>query len=316
MMLVILSHFPGACERAGIAVKIRFLNLPWALGGMGVVLFWILSGALMIKTHAQVLDLKQFYKKKLMRIYIPHILAYLMLVVLCRALAPEMLWGGKWYSYLLSLMGLDFFGEPLANYGIGTMWLAGEWFTFPIVVIYLIYPILNKSFFQKRKETTILITLLMLLNLKFKIISYGGGWFSITNGIFLFWIGMLVETYRENILNHCTMIFAGGVALALLLELKWPTLVTPGVTELLGVALFLFIYQFDVALPLSGYISKYNFEAYLIHHRFFYIFVPMLITNEHGRFQQSFRLLLLIALVFMVSEKLSSVEKWVLKRIP
>ena len=93
-----------------------------------------------------------------------------------------------------------------------TPWITGEWFTAVIIYLYLLFPLLKYLFKKARLITTIVISLIFLVNLKLQILSGCEGWFSISNGLMAFWAGMLFQEYKQYI-PHPLIIGCGIICL-------------------------------------------------------------------------------------------------------
>lgn len=145
--------------------------------GVGVVLFFCLSGALLIKKYKENFNTLQFIKKRLLRIYIPHWISYVIAFIVSYSVYANTYTFKSIMGILFSFLGMDYFGESLyAIYNIPTYWLVGEWFTAVIVILYCIFPVLRFLYIKREKTTTIIIMLIFILNLKLQILSYGSGW--------------------------------------------------------------------------------------------------------------------------------------------
>lgn len=126
-VLIVLSHFYST------ASDNKYYNLPfmplkltmgggYGLGRIGVILFCMLSGALLIKRYNDNFNAKQFFKKRFLRIYIPHCIAYLFVFTYYMIMRPTYFKQNWLYGVLFSFLGLDFFGTPyythFSKYGV------------------------------------------------------------------------------------------------------------------------------------------------------------------------------------------------------
>lgn len=277
-------------------------------GGVGVVLFWMLSGALLQQKCSHEFSTISFYKSREVKIWLPQLLSYFVFFFICASLTPTNYQNLPLIGILSSMFGLEYWADQiLYKYGMHTVWLVGEWFTGTILFIYLIFPILRWAYRKYYTLSTILITLIFCVNLKLKFASSNGGWFSVTNGIFCFWIGMMIARYKKLFTYHISVLLA-SISCIILLILNpsnfWGIDQLP--TICFSFALFIFLFYFDNSNCLFDYISRYSFEIYLIHHRIFYLLIPLLLRSEHNLLAQNIIMLFVFAIVLMFAEKLAT----------
>ena len=107
------------------------------IGGWGVSLFLIISGAALMYVYDNELDALKFWKKRFLNIYpmfwIAYISAMLFNFYKYGSIDTSI---GKW-RYIFSFLGIDGY---IANWGIQTFFLVGEWF-----LGYIIFPILRNG---------------------------------------------------------------------------------------------------------------------------------------------------------------------------
>lgn len=113
IILICIWHFNTVCIEDGYTLPIVLLwNKSGTIqaGGVGVVLFFALSGALLIQKYkGKQFKTTSFMKKRLTRIYIPHCIAYVIAFLVCGILYPS--WyrvGNNIFGFLISLLGMDF----------------------------------------------------------------------------------------------------------------------------------------------------------------------------------------------------------------
>ena len=316
-LLIVLWHY---CSTS-IDLKLPILygkdllrrgNIGFATVGVGI--FFILSGALLHHNYKDKIDIKSFYKKRLVRIYIPIFISYIFLFGLTYIFNPSIIYFRK-ISILLSFFGLDFFGELLWNtIHVGTLWLVGEWFTTVILIIYLLFPLLRKLFIKHFYLTTILISIIFLVNLKLEFLTYGNGYYSITNGIMYFWIGMIFDKYKDYIKKY---IFIPIIICLLLLIINpkdifgfWYLYIF-----IFSASIFIILYQIKISNKFIDYICKYNYDIYLLHHRIFIIVMPLILVNCKSISQLILAFIFINLLVCVTSEKLNLISNKISNKI-
>lgn len=253
-------------------------------GGIGVALFLILSGAVLITNYGNELKIGQFFKKRVIRIFIPLCISYvIMFIILC------ILFNNTWENVnklglLFSLFGLEFFSGA----GLPTFWLVGEWFNTIIIIMYIIFPLLRLMLKKIPIISTILITCIFVANVHFKILTYGGGWFSITNSLMVFWIGMIIGYYKPK--YKYEMFVAGiiGIIPVIIFAQSINSCMFYLLTLLFSTFLFMIMGVINYSNKLTDFISKYNFEIYLLHHRILIWLLPLLAASFTSTIKELF----------------------------
>ena len=168
-------------------------------GGLGVAWFFILSGSVLQKKYADGVAPCLFYKKRILRLFIPLWIAYPFFYIACYPANPEIC-SAPFYSILSSLLGMDFY--YLYFTGTWDLLLVGEWFTSVIITLYLLYPLLRFLFSRYRKTVTLGLLILFALNQRLRVLTLCGNSWSVVNALLLFWLGMLFETYKGTIAKN------------------------------------------------------------------------------------------------------------------
>lgn len=317
-LLIVIHHFYTTCRDLKIVtnenVKYIINHGATGFGGVGVALFFILSGAVLWMTNKNI-SIIDFLKKRFTRICIPQWIGFVSAALLTIAAGREIdcdFWGG-----IISFLGLNYAGAFWKQFDIKTVWLIGEWFTAVIILLYVLFPLLRWAFAKHRIISTIIITTIFLLNLKFQILTYRGGWFSITNGLMFLWLGMLFEEYKDIICNKKVLIPLAIFAIAFwylnpreLFGFKYLS------CFVFSISLFILLYQVKLTSKFIQYISKYNYEIYLVHHRIYIILIPALLKANHvNDFQILLAFVFLTGIVFLLSEQLQKLSNFIIKKI-
>lgn len=271
----------------------------------------MLSGSLLAMTYKDKFSVKEFYKKRFLRILIPQFLAYILMFLFLYIYSPNSVtlnWGT-----LVSFLGLDL----LSYAGLPSLWIVGEWFTTVIIIIYLIFPLLRYLYKKIPYISSVLVALIFVLNLHFKILSYENGWFSVTYGLFAFWIGMMIEKFREDLKdkkNIKHVIFYLSSVLCIVMIVLNPTNFF-GIAQLPilfhSICLYVMLLYFDISCKVTDVVSKYNFEAYLLHHRLMILFVPMILPQNPTFLQLLLVLFMFISIIYLLSIQFAKLEKCV-----
>ena len=285
-------------------------------GGLAVAWFFILSGSVLQKRYAEGVDPWSFYKKRVLRMFIPLWIAYPFLYIASYPANPEMS-GAPFFGVLSSLLGMDFYylyftGKYLI--------LVGEWFTSVIITMYLLFPLLHFLFSQHRFSITIGMLALFALNLRLNILTMRGGYWSVVNALVFFWLGMLFETYKGIIVKNkvlpCASLILAGIVFACFEDgiLGFRYLTTFFLAIFSYIPAYYFSSVFKFAYPVVRYLSKYNYEIYLIHHRIYYLLIPAFLNKESAAPAVVCMFISTGVVILLLSEKLSALSSAILKR--
>lgn len=317
MLLIVVHHFYTTSVDFSLRIPSFLQELishsSLGFGKVGVALFFMLSGAVLIMTNKD--SISEFYKKRLLRIEIPQILGFLVsfwvVFIVNKSIIHRDL-----FSLLISVLGLNYSSSVWNQINVHPVWVIGEWFTAVIIILYLLFPLLRFLFNNFRWLTTVVITVIFILNLKYKILSAPHGWFSITNGLMCFWVGCLFNEYKRY-LEH-KVILSVNLLLIILIWLFAPK-------EILGydylscfcfsVLLFTLLYRIKFNNYFTKYICKFNYEIYLVHHRIYILFIPALLTTRSNDLQFVLAFIFLTAIVFGASEMLQKASNYVREKI-
>ena len=146
--LVFFYHFLVRIAENGLAsseaVQKIYEHPNYHVATLAVSLFFILSGAGLMLSAEKTWDIKNYFKKRIVRILIPFYLVYAGIWFLMYIWkSGEIFEPGipKWH-FLFTLLGMDGY---IQEFGISTFSLGiGEWFLGCLVLIYLLFPLLRK----------------------------------------------------------------------------------------------------------------------------------------------------------------------------
>ncbi|MCM1324608.1 MAG: acyltransferase family protein [Acetobacter sp.] len=281
----------------------------------GVALFFILSGAVLIARYRDDFNFKEFYAKRFIRICVPQWIGFIGAFLLCFVVNKNII-NFDWRGMVISFLGLNYTSLSWAELGIRVMWIIGEWFTAVIIIVYLLFPFLRFLFIKHRISGSIFILFMGLLNLKFQILSYANGWFSFSNGIMYFWLGMLFDEYKglfySKKLLLCLLMFLNGFIIYNPEDIIGIKYIPCFISSLL---VFPLLYQIRFSTRFTQYICKYNYELYLIHHRIYIILIPALLKAKSNDLQIILAFVFLTLIVFYFSELLAKATGLILQNV-
>ena len=285
-------------------------------GSLGVALFFMISGALLISKYKENFSLKDFYLKRFLRIEIPQITCFCF-IVLCQYVMTPNIIHSNLFAFLISLFGLSYNSEIWVEYfNIRPVWGVGEWFTIVIIMLYLVFPILRRLFVSHLILGTIFIFTLFAINLKLEILTRGGGWFSFTNGLMCFWIGMLFEQYKQQLCTKKITSILIPIAIVYWLVNPYKIFGYPYLScFIFSIFLLILLYQIKISNLFTQYVCKYNFEIYLIHHRIYFWFLPAMLTPASNIIQLTIATFIVIGLTLLLSKPLNQISAYILNKI-
>lgn len=317
-MLILLWHFYTTCTENSIVVYPLLMSVidhgGFGFGGLGVGLFFILSGALLWHNYGdeEKFSTIVFFKKRIIRICIPLWISFVV------SLLISSISNGTYINYvkenplgcMISFLGFSFAGDLWNRMGINTIWITGEWFTSVILVVYSLFPLLRKLLKTRMGGyTSLIVGVIFVLNMKYQILSGGDGYFSFSNGIMYFWLGMIFDKYRKLITKPMPIL---AIFACLLIWVLNP--VTIAGFNYLPVFLasclsFIILYNIRIDNTVTRYICKYNYEIYLVHHRIFILVMPYWLNGESRSWQILLCLGTVFWLTFLIAENLKMASK-------
>lgn len=244
-----------------------FTNGGW--GDIAVVLFFLLSGALLYHRHhgLQGKQLFSFYRGRLMAI-LPSFWLIWGYLYLQKALAQkDWFYAASPWKLLLSVAGVDgYFLYKGPNF-----YFVGEWFLGAILLCYIFCPLLFALIERAELPVTVILT-----------VAFGyvasGKFFEIApirnliTCLFFMWIGMTLRKHMSRVYKH-TNVTVASFLVALLLSV-WKVPANTIVPEVVfSIALFIFLWNCSgllMKVPLvssaASFTSKISFQIFLVHH--------------------------------------------------
>ena len=288
-----------------------FLNFANGLWGEAVVVvFFALSGAMLYHSHQDIPSLKQFYLRRARSIfpmfYVTFLVFYIGNVIKFHSLFYRT--DCSPWTLLLTLIGMDGY----LRYAIMNYYIVGEWFIGPIIILYLLYPLLLKGIKRLPATTTSIVIALyfsLLINNIFTMDSFR----NIFSCIISFYFGMLLFKYKEYLESNKVLAIA---AVIMVLEAAVPLPFSQNLsTHLLGFALFIVLYRVGIYAckikeveKLSLFLGKLSYPIFLVQHEI--VTRVCLFYNPYGRLQMSMMLLISTLISVLLAFVIARFTSW------
>ena len=314
VFIIVNFHFCAALGRIESPFY-RYANGGW--GSVGTTMFYLMSGYVMMLNYPKVEHIKAYYQKRALSLYPTFYIVFLAGYLYHSIDMKNFQYGGAPWRFLYSILGID--GYMTMN-GIQTYYIIGEWFTGVIIICYLLYPILNLLIQKYQLATTLILFLFYFSNICFHF-SKTVPDAAICTGLFLFWLGMLMQTHSNHIKQTKILLPICILCIISIVSIKLPFFELP-YKNLLGISIFTILYILcnQRTLPVNiekyvQYICKISYPIYLCHH----IIINILAAeNVHRVHSTQDVLLLLIAaytLILLFSSLVYYFEKGVMKAL-
>ncbi len=279
--LVIVAHLSEAVHNA-YGRNVLFISTSNSgLGSVAVVVFFLISGASLAVSNAEIADVKTFYKKRFKSIF-PLFWALWMLMYIKKCIsAHSLFWGGHPLKLLLSFIGMDgYFYYLSPNY-----YSLGEWFLGIIILMYVFYPILLRirKLPGLRLGFDFLLVLLYVLNIiidPFKMNQFRNP----ISCLFVFYVGIIIGENAAD-LDRLMNTYKGAIVGAVLFVFLLITVIVPMpfvnfvvITDITGILLFaniVFFYNLFVGkhsgeekkdIRFLVKLSKATYAVFLVQH--------------------------------------------------
>lgn len=255
-------------------------NFPYPVGTansniatLGVGLFFLSSGATLMLSSSRHFSIKEYYKKRVIRIYLPFYLTYSIFYLFLKLTTTSTVFADsipKWH-FLYTILGADGYA---AIYGIQTFHLLsiGEWFLGCILLMYLIFPLLRAALNKNRNCAMILFTFVyMIIALKYRGSVPSYQFFFLRLYDFIMGMYLIMGIRRRNAKIWIPAFLVIALILGYPAVLPVPFVL---VDTLLSAAIFIFLEQMEgllVRMPkfIRGkivWISAYSLELFLVQH--------------------------------------------------
>ena len=143
-VLVCITHFNEylvvVSDGTNAVVVSTFLGVN--LGGLGVALFFLLSGAALMHVYGSRLDVPDYATRRILDIYPQYWVAYALAFLLA------VLWGfpceAPLWTLILTVLGIDGYVGRFGGPFTPNFYLVGEWYIGCQLMMYLLFPLLRR----------------------------------------------------------------------------------------------------------------------------------------------------------------------------
>lgn len=335
----------------GFSMETRFGVHLYEFASMCVVLFFAISGYLVHGSLVRTPNLREFYKKKLVRLIVPFTVAWFIMsaiMIFLALLNPDMtekvtlfhaLFGAKYFSLILGMFPVDL---NITHFlGIKVDWFIGEWFIGTIIWLYLISPFLDKCavrfpILSLAMSIVIAYAVYCATQGLFEQERIFGRWSIFVVRIPEFLFGMILYIHREKLLQYkkilipCATILLAVAMVCFSYDYPSPRLFFYP-TEPTGCLLTLptTYLAFNAAEFFNEHLTKIfdwfnsfngvSYMAMLIQHMVIYSFTAAFNLKDLRPFGMVYLLLLITATIFWLSGYIKrysdAAEKFVLKKV-
>jgi len=271
---IILYHIGMEMSTWEVAVphKYGFYSANGQYSFIWVTIFFMLSGTVLYWNYEKVEagKLLKWWGKRLLTIYASFLPIYLICYFNTMIQYYEPFYQEYPLRLLFALTGFNgYFIETMPQY-----YFIGEWFLFPIVVMYLIYPLLAYCFEKSKLVTSIVITLLFLVT-NFAHITIGiDQMVSMSGCLFSFFLGMLICYFYKKLDQWPLWTWIAAMALFITcLYVEVPFVDVAILYRFICVFGYIGIWGLgDIILKLDwlhkivAFFSSISFEVFLVHH--------------------------------------------------
>ncbi len=293
VIFIVLWHFNTTINEFGIDCfnLSRTLRLNCDIGQIGVTIFFILSGASLMYTYKDDLEIKSYFRKRFFSIYpmfwIAYGAAFLYFFYKNGMINRQV----QTYKSIFTVLGLDGY---LYNLTSPNYYILGEWFLGCIIIFYMIFPILRKLILKYPKSTFAIFTLYYICITQLYSGTLRIDW-NLLIRIYDILLGMYFVLYINKI-KFNKYIFVGALLSSIIL-LKWQLVIKPIYLMMLsgGSVFIVLIYLGKKVnnkhlINIINNLSKYSYAIFLVHH----VITMELFRKFSGKMLENIELICLI----------------------
>lgn len=271
--LIVCCHFSVSFTQYNIGgfsnYLLNFANTD--TGKLGVYLFFMISGSTLIYNYDDNFSIKQFYKKRWIRIFPLFYLTWIIFYLIKVIEVQNFLFNGDIIRMFWTIIGLDYYVVGVYP----TYAIVGEWFTGAIIIIYIIFPLLRLLYKHKLSyySTSIILYVLYLINNFIAPLPHPSNVETIFVDIFYFWIGMMLIKAKDMVKTIPPLLLVIPLVPILLVKNNYSIM-----TNSLVASIIIYILcaktqngKFLEENVIFKFISKYSYAIYLTHHQIIYL---------------------------------------------
>lgn len=306
VICILLCHYVAESSNPYIAMTAQFFNI-------GVSIFFIISG-FCFGIQGEISECRKWYLKRMKRIYIPYEIFLLCLASVYMVKGYSLDWK-NWEACILGMQGAS----------VGVLGADHTWFITPLLLCYLVTPLLSKIWNEFGKVNIIKRYGLLLIFLGAHLILSlfpSPSAYIIISPIFFYGIAYIMgREYKKgnNIkMKWSTAIIAFGVMCAafgvrILAKILWDgtilydriiVIYTQYLAAFAILLLFMFLFEDVQEGKICTWMNKVSFEIYLCH----YMFVVGPISLIHLTDNLLINIFIVTGIVFVVAEILHRIS--------
>lgn len=311
---VIAHHYCGELQNRSVTTPWWFLG-KYNRGNFGwlfVTIFFVVSGMAIMNNNLCIKreDVWSFYKKRWLSLFPAFYFVWILVYIEKVIENCNFLYAGSIKNMIWSIFALDGYVSCV----VPTYYQVGEWFLAPIVIIYLLYPLINWGYRKNKYIFGLVIVFLFLLEDNLKITIQTGPFRSIISCICSFYMGMLLLPFVTKIRNPFVFVASlllSGVFLIGGIRIADSENITVHVSGMAVVILLWNIGHYIMKLPVLDkviiWISEHCYHIFLLQH----VVILQVLSNcipvgMHLGRKMYFVILILIAVLIMF-------DAWIIK---
>lgn len=293
-----------------------FANGKW--GEAVVIVFFALSGAMLYLNNPTVASLKKFYFKRFKAVFPMFYIAFLIFFTKNALEAHTLFYRtdcSPW-TLLYTLIGMDGY----LRYSMVNYYILGEWFLGAIILLYIIYPLLNKLINKLPVTTALLVTGLFAFELYdnnnlFKISTFT----NLFSCLFAFYIGIILFKHKR-ILEYN---YPVAISIFIFVIVGFvPLPISETICQhILGYSMFFILFRLGTLIckihlleKISIHIGKLSYPIFLL--QAVYVQAMLNLRNPFGGKHMLIWMFITILVIILLSWILQLITNWVLKLKP
>lgn len=301
----------GICAHETIFPLVANANMQ--IGTFAVAVFFMISGASLMYTTKDKLQVGHFYLKRYIRLLIPFYVVtfmyYIVNVVRVRDFAGVYTGGIPVWRWIFTILGMD---EWVSMHGVVTFSRGiGEWFLGALMILSLLFPLLRYLMLKNVRvfmACAIAVYICVIYNYQSSVLIYMN---LLVKG-FDFILGMWYGLYWDKMPSKLRF---WGIPIFLFF-LFYPSELLMNQALKIVIPAFAFLISFSLLentlqkckLTVIGWLSKFSYELFLVHHIVIYAVTPYQpdFMNEFSDFAKLFAKELIIIVVVAIVAKIVS----------